>query len=277
MSKPDNRSNKDSNILDVKIRNYGRCDYCADPDNTIILDISWAIWSQWLYISQKMGSKEWGCVFWVKDNTITHFRIPRQEVNSTECEFKEELGGSGIMHSHHNMSAFHSLQDDEHARNLYEYSIVISNSNGYEATKRVKVPCGGFGYVKVELQITGYPGTDLSEIAEKRKDFTLETYHPDHPLDLDSEMGDTACDKCATHNCENCQILDMAYMPCDRCESLKCNECRFAVAGDMGDVLPFCEYCRDYQDCSSCSKMAKYLENYPEDRRLFEYLSPYQF
>jgi hypothetical protein len=273
MSKPENKVIKGCNILDVNVKNYGRCDYCADPDNIVTLNLSWEIWSQWLYISQKMGSKEWGCVFWVKDNTITHFRIPKQEVTSTECEFKEELGGNGIMHSHHNMSAFHSLQDDQHARNLYDYSIVMSNSNGYEATKRVKIPCGGFSYVKVELLITGCPETDLMGITEKRTDLIPETHHPTLALDSDCRIGDTACDRCATRSCENCQLLDMAYMPCDKCESLKCNECRFFLAGDARETLPFCEYCMDYQDCESCPKIARYLENYPEEQGQFEYLN----
>ncbi len=72
--------NKDSNVLGVKVKDYGECEYCQDDDNKEILKIPWNIWSQWLYISQRMQDKEWGAVFWVKNSTITGFKIPRQEV-----------------------------------------------------------------------------------------------------------------------------------------------------------------------------------------------------
>lgn len=277
MFKLHNNSNKDSNVLDVKVRNYGECGYCTDKDNRITLNIPLTIWSQWLYISQKMGDKEWGCVFWVEDNTITHFRLPKQEVSSTECEFKDELGGDGIMHSHHDMSAFHSLQDDHHARNLYEYSIVLSNSKGYDATKRVKLPCEGFGYVKVELQLTECPELDLSKITRQGQENITETFHRDYHQDLDFGRDDGPCNRCANHDCDNCQVLDPELIPCDRCESLKCRTCRFAIARNITEVLPFCEFCEDYDSCSSCPKLVKYLENHPEDEKNFEYLYARQF
>src|SRR3990170_550084 len=272
MLKSQNSLNRDSNLLDVKVRNYGECGYCTDKNNKIILNIPLSIWSQWLYISQKMGDKEWGCVFWVEESSITQFKIPKQQVSSTECEFKDELGGTGIMHSHHDMSAFHSSQDDRHARNLYEYSIVISNSKGYEATKRVKLPCDGFGYVRVELNLVGCPELDLSKIKEKGQEFLSELYPRDYHPDLDFGIDDGPCNRCATHDCENCQVLDAEHIPCDRCESLKCRTCRFAIAQEIAGVLPFCEFCEDYETCSSCPKLVKYLENHPEDARYFEYL-----
>lgn len=268
----ENNLTKNSNILDIKVKNYGECGYCVDTENKVILNIPWSIWSQWMYVSQHMRSKEWGCVFWVKDNTVTNFKIPKQEVSVSECEFKEELGGDGIVHSHHNMGAFHSPQDDEHARNLYCYSIVLSNARGCEATKRMKLPCEGFGYVKVELQLIECPEIELSKITERKDEFMPEIYHREnHQQQLDFETA-VPCDKCASHKCDNCQVLNTGYIPCDRCESLKCKECRFAIARDIGEILPFCEFCEDYDFCSSCSKLAKYLENYPEDRQNFEYL-----
>ena len=58
---------KRSNILDVKIKNYGECGFCSDHDHKETLKIPWSIWSQWQYISQRMGEKEWGAVLGVKD------------------------------------------------------------------------------------------------------------------------------------------------------------------------------------------------------------------
>ncbi|MDP3052423.1 MAG: Mov34/MPN/PAD-1 family protein [bacterium] len=252
---------KRSNILEVKIKNYGECGFCSDLDNQETLKIPWDIWSQWLHLSQCLGSKEWGAVFWIKDNSVTRFKIPRQEVSSTDCEFKEELGGDGIVHSHHDMGAFHSTQDDRHARNLYAYSIVLSNAKGYEATKRIKLPCAGFGYVRVELRLVDLPDVELSKITERP---IIEAYIPAETQD------ESPCEKCATGDCGNCKLTDVARLPCDNCVSLKCKECQFTFA-DTVDMFPFCSLCEDGL-CNQCDRLAKYLENYPDDKKCFEHL-----
>jgi len=267
----ENNLAKNSNLLEVKIKNYEECGFCQDGENKEILKIPWDIWSQWLFISQKMGTKEWGAVFWVKANTITEFKIPKQEVNSTECEFKEELGGDGIIHSHHDMGAFHSPQDNHHARNLYCYSIVISNARGYEATKRIKLPCAGFGYVRVELHLINCPEIDLSKITEKA--LLSDVYlREENQRQFDFKPGESPCDKCVTHDCENCGYFDPAYFPCDNCSSFKCKECQHIRGMDISEVLPFCDFCEDYQCCQECVKLMRYLENYPQDRKQFTHL-----
>jgi len=197
-------SPKTSNLLDVKVENYVECGWCSSPANTITLNIPWVIWSQWLHISRQMGNKEWGAVFWIKDNCIIDFKIPLQEVSSAECEFKEELGGDGMVHSHHNMGAFHSSQDDHHARNLYKFSIVLSNTSGYEATMRTKLPCGGFGYVKVELCLTEYPEIDISKISEKKNELlglTPDDKHCQEQMELEEDI---PCERCTTFDCDSC-------------------------------------------------------------------------
>lgn len=255
----ENVQTKKSNILDVKIKNYGECGFCAEHDHKGTLNIPWDIWSQWLFISQRMGDKEWGAIFWVKDNTVTGFKIPKQEVTSVECEFKEELGGDGIIHSHHDMGAFHSSQDDAHARNLYTYSIVIANSKGSIATKRVKLPCNGFGYVKVGLQLVDLPETDLSKITEKTRELLPE-------VSSAFEESEHPCDTCQTGDCDNCEHIGMPYLACQACETFKCKTCKQTAGLDFGDVFPFCELCNDSDICSSCAKLEKYLKNYPEER-----------
>lgn len=267
------RSDKNSNILGVEVKNYGECGWCLDEENKAILNLPWEVWSQWMHISQQMGGKEWGGVFWVKDNTITSFKIPKQEVTSVDCEFKEELGGDGIIHSHHNMGAFHSSQDNQHARNLYTYSIVLSNGKGYEATKRVKLSCGAFGYVKVELCLIGCPDIELSKITEKRQESILDTSSGNdrqHKLDFENEM--SPCDRCVSGDCENCEFFGDAYLACNDCDSFTCKTCKFVVGRDAEAMLPFCDFCEDMESCSSCGKLAKYLNNYPEDKKQFEYL-----
>ncbi len=262
---------KDSNVLGVKVKDYGECDYCSDKDNQETLKIPWSIWSQWLYVSQHMKDKEWGAVFWVKDSTITGFKIPRQEVNSVECEFKEELGGDGIIHSHHDMGAFHSSQDDHHARNLYVYSIVITNSKGSLVTKRVKLPCKGFGYVKVELRLVDCPDMDISRITEKElfsPMFSAKERHKE--LGFKDEM--LPCDRCVTQDCQNCAHFYTGFFPCDSCIGFKCKECQQTRGIDISTTLPFCDFCEDCESCSSCGKLGKFLENYPEEKKRFEHL-----
>lgn len=250
---------KKSNILEVKIKNYGECGFCTDRDNQETLKIPWSIWSQWMYISQRMEDKEWGAVFWVKDNTITSFRIPKQEVTSVECEFKEELGGDGIIHSHHDMGAFHSSQDDSHARNLYTYSIVMANSKGSIATKRIKLPCNGFGYIKISLQLVELPVIDLSKITEKTRALLPE-------VSSEFEESEYPCDNCQIGDCKNCELLSMPYLACGICDTFKCKSCKLTAGLNIQGVLPFCECCNDSDICSSCDKLAKYLINYPEER-----------
>ena len=202
-----NIQNNTSNILNVSIKNYPECGWCSDKTNEEILNIPWPIWSQWLFVSQRMGKKEWGAVFWVKDNTIINFKVPKQEVTSVDCEFKEELGGDGIIHSHHDMGAFHSSQDDTHARNLYQYSIVLSNSDGSICTKRVKLPCGAFGYMQARLRIVDLPGIDLAKIAEKKKDPLAE--HPEERFEQEARLDELGmqCEECVKSDCSNCEIF----------------------------------------------------------------------
>ncbi len=250
---------KKSNILDVEIKNYGECGFCSCMDNKETLRIPWSIWSQWIYISRLMQDKEWGAIFWVKDNIVTGFKIPKQEVTSVECEFKEDLGGDGIIHSHHDMGAFHSSQDDAHARNLYIYSIVTANSKGSIATKRVKLPCNGFGYTKVELELIDLPQIDLSKISEKVRELAPE-------ISPEVLGDDNPCEMCQTGDCESCNLFEMPFMTCASCDTFKCKSCKIIQGLDTRDVLPFCELCNYSDNCASCEKIAKYLENYPEER-----------
>ena len=261
----ENSLSKDSNVLGVRVRNYSECGYCLDTDNKVVLSVPWAIWSQWQYISTRMGDKEWGGIFWVKDDSVSGFKIPKQEVTKVECEFKEELGGDGIVHSHHDMGAFHSSQDDRHARNLYTYSIVVSNKDGYEATKRIKLPCGGFGYLKVEIRLTELPKIDLTKISERSE--YMPDIHREGERQQDFLRDTPSCEGCVTQDCGSCPLFDMGLLPCDTCESFKCKTCKLPIPKDMGEILPFCNYCEE-GSCTSCVRLDAYLKNYPEDKEL---------
>ena len=157
------------------------------------------------------------------------------------------------------MGAFHSSQDDAHARNLYTYSIVIANSKGSIATKRVKLPCNGFGYVKISLQLIELPAIDLSKINEKTRELIPE-------VSSEFEESENPCDTCQTGACENCQHIGMPYLVCQACDIFKCKTCKQTAGLDIRGVLPFCEICNGGETCSSCERIAKYLKNYPEER-----------
>jgi hypothetical protein len=218
---------KESNVLDVKVNIYTECGFCKDKVSLPELKIPYSIWAEWLYISHYMQKVEWGAVFWVKDGVITHYMIPKQEVSAGECLFKEELGGDGMVHSHHDMGAFHSSQDDAQARNLYTYSIVLS-STGSICTMRSRLPCKGFGYRDTELKLIDVPAVDFTLIEEKRYTGTgfggekasatkqvvydyenewteygeqvREQIRAQRQLELESK-----CDECNKYDCDNCE------------------------------------------------------------------------
>lgn len=215
---------KNFNMLDVKVHNFGECGFCQTKEDMEILKISFDIWSKWLHIMHSMGNKEWGGVFWIKENSIIDFKIPKQEVTGTECKFLEELGGVGILHSHHDMGAFHSNQDDKQARNLYEYSIVIS-SKGYEAVKKVKLPCGGFGYVKVKLEILNCPEICFENITEKKEKLEQVSFLGNGKRELrDVGFEDFLMDK------EEPEVYECAY----------CHEQFYAEAIEGLNSCPYC-------------------------------------
>jgi hypothetical protein len=232
-------NNKNSNILEVEVKNYGECGFCKEEKET--LNIPWSIYSQWLFLLNQIKGKEWGGVLTIKDKTVTEFKIPKQEVDATNCEFKEELGGEGIIHSHHDMGAFHSGQDDNHARNLYTYSIVISTT-GIITTKQKKLPCGGFGYINVDLKIIDSPIMDLSKIKEKnyiaydRKDYPYNNFPFANFPSNEKEVNYVGqCNSCLKEDkvLESYEIDGNAVLLCEECiekhfseeETFICSNC----------------------------------------------------
>lgn len=156
---------KESNILGVKLREFGECGWCKEESDAI-LQIPFSTWAEWLFITSRMDKNEWTAVFDVVGDVLVDYRIPKQEVASGSCELEEDLGGNGIVHSHHSMGAFHSGQDDKHARNLYQWSIVLSHTD-YVITHRAQLPCGGWGHKKCKIELLGAPEIPFSNFQEK--------------------------------------------------------------------------------------------------------------
>jgi hypothetical protein len=219
------RYEKKSNILDVEVKNYreDECGYCKDDDTAETLSVAWDLWCTWQMISLRMGNKEWTGVLRIKDSIIEDFKIPEQIVTSTSCDLKEELGGNGLVHSHHTMGAFHSGQDDKHARNLFEYSIVLSGSD-YVATRKVTLPCGAFGYKKVTLLIINEPAIDMSKIKEEAKASPMYLYEDEY-IDKSISGKGIAVD---TTTCDFCGEFDdkLTHIDTDGEHLNVCERCR---------------------------------------------------
>ena len=187
---------KNTNILDVKVKNYGECGYCKEQKE--LIKVPSEIFIQWIALMWKMDDKEWGGVYDVVDGVIQNFRIPEQEVSGSTCEFKEDLPANGIIHSHHTMGSFHSGQDDAQARNLYDYSLVISSKN-IIGTRRKILPCGGFGYIPLDIQVMGVPEIDTSKIkleTPKYEIITQNTEQTKQSLSLNDKEEEYICFLC---------------------------------------------------------------------------------
>jgi hypothetical protein len=76
-----------------------------------------------------------------------------------------------------------------------------------------KLPCGGFGYIRVELRLTGCPDIDLTKITEKRQElFSAVQAQGERQQDLDFDDENLPCERCATFDCQNCQYVDGVNM-----------------------------------------------------------------
>ena len=174
----------DTNPFDIEVLDVtGKCAWCEEhKDDEQSLGIPYEIWREWQHLNSKYPEDEWGAVYWVKDGVIERYAIPEQEISAGEVEFTgKDLGGNGLVHWHHGMGGFHSHQDDKHARNLYEYSIVLSTKENI-CTRRVKAPCGGFGYVKCGLKVTGVPDIELdTSMIKKAAPVTVPIYGESKP------------------------------------------------------------------------------------------------
>ncbi len=252
-----------NNILDVKVKSYADCGYCKDTDNEEGLTVPWEIYSRWLYLCNQFQDKEWGGIFTVLDSVASDFLIPKQEVGTASVEFSEELGGNGIVHSHHNMGAFHSTQDDNHCRNLYDYSVVLTNGKGYVATRRRELPCGAFGYVDVKLLVSGIPeNLDIDKITESVGAGWIEnkngTWSPEKDKDDSPTEGFDRRDR-----------RDLF----DRYNELRQTELHEDVPLDDGlgyqdeqdTMADICANCAGSKDkCETCADYQEYLEQNPD-------------
>jgi len=225
-----------TNILGVENRIY-ECGYCKKEEEVLV--IPWEIFSEWLYISHLVGKDEWGGVFDVVETegrmTLTNWRMPKQEKKPVSVTFLEELGGNGMVHSHHDMGHYHSGQDDKQARNLMEYSIVLSHT-GYTACRKKVLPCGGYGYIDVKIALLGAPITESS-----LEELFVEEEEVKREVSYYSNWRDTAYSKWEEDN----------FMVIEDEEEGKAEEFNDKIDEMMDDPDEPCYTCIDF-DCQRC-------------------------
>jgi len=139
-------------------------------------------WNLLLTMAKEM-SNEWlvTCNYNEITKTIElgeQLRIPEQEVSGVSCEAKEDLGGNCFIHSHVDMSTFHSGTDVEN-RNGYIVSLVINKKGESYVTVKRTTECGRYIITVGKLMILYpvYGKKYKEEIVNKLKEkATTKTY-----------------------------------------------------------------------------------------------------
>lgn len=222
-----------NNILDLKTDIHKNCDYCKKEKKE--LKIPFRYWSEWLYLLSKYPNKEWGIVFWVNNNNVIDYKIPPQEVTATEVVFKEDLGGDGMLHSHHSMGNGFSSQDDIQARNLYEWNLILSHT-GLNGCYKTKLPCGSYGYQDINVSIIDTPIILTENIKDKN--------YRDIP------------DKNTTKNYYSEDYYYDKFLVDDNVYSVNCSSCNKLV--DINDLSSYVEVGNYEMICSDCyNKLSK--------------------
>lgn len=240
------------NILEVENKMYKNCDFC-DKSKKHELIVPWNVYTTWLWLMRQFPKLEWGGTYTVLDGAIVDgsFLVPEQAVTGSSMEFLEPSHGNGLIHSHHSLGAFHSGQDDKQARNQYDYSIVLAHSE-YEASKRIKLPCGGFAYVGVELLLDNMP-EGLEGTADKIRE---KTFIPTPvALPIMSPIAETTYEKWKKQFEEEDVIL---WPPISE---------KYIVRGklvydDVGRIPLACTDCKaaGYTECNKCPYMLKQMK-----------------
>lgn len=228
-----------NNILGVEAKVFTECGHCKSIGK-IDLEIPYKIYAEWLVLLKQYSNLEWGAVFTVVNGVVISYQIPKQEVTATEVTFKEELAGNGMLHSHHSMhlNGF-SAQDDTQARNLYEWSIVISFT-GYTACRKINLPCNGFSYQDVALKIKDFPDLNTANIKEKP---ILNDY-----MEFNRKKEEARLLGKDRENINDCMYsgdglvwdnLIERYVPyeCYRCEGMNCEDCPVVSEIDKDKII----------------------------------------
>jgi hypothetical protein len=153
---------------DIKV-----CHKCDHLDTQPKPKLTWPadLWADWLTVTQVNRELEVLALFNVDaDNRVTHLEVPEQEIESGACRLLTQNGHhDGMIHSHHNMSAFMSGDDKATLMPNYRFSMVTNHKGEVLTFERITLPCDGIGFKEVETFIEMRPeDTTLVTLVKER-------------------------------------------------------------------------------------------------------------
>lgn len=135
----------------------------------------------------KFPHVEWGayCIGSKDENGyyIEDLKIPKQEVNRSNVEFKENKFPKnciGWIHSHNSMDAFLS-ETDKSSASIYDVTLVVNNRLDIAAAVKIKLSCGRFALTEAEaeLEIENELDEEIANIVEKKEKYLVELTEKD--------------------------------------------------------------------------------------------------
>lgn len=129
------------------------CDHLAKSKPAInTLTFPADVWATWQTATRVNPNLEILALFNVTDGRVVDFEIPPQEIEAAACTLGIVNGHKdGCIHSHHSMGANMSSMDRDTVLPNYQYSAVTNHQGAIEAFERVQLPCGGWGFKKLEV------------------------------------------------------------------------------------------------------------------------------
>lgn len=123
-----------------------------------------------------------------KEVAVTDLFIPKQEVSAGDVQVKRfdfPPGMVGVIHSHHDMGAFFSSQDEGNVNKHHKLSIVVDSGGRYKATIKVRVPCGA-ALASVETRVmVGIDKSVLGFLEDAKTKIQKKTYSVSEPVGAD--------------------------------------------------------------------------------------------
>lgn len=121
----------------------------------LVMKLTHAVDTEWLgYLqAEQLESGDWH---------VLELQIPEQEVQAAHVEPTETIHAPGVIHSHVNMSATFSANDDEYINSNHDFSIVVNKNAQVSVVQRVKLPCGALILSDSSLEVD-YPEPEETE------------------------------------------------------------------------------------------------------------------
>jgi hypothetical protein len=178
--KGDNANGRKTYSSDLSDYKVTECGYCSKKKPLVTISID--VWSRAIRLMRACET-EWlaylkGRALDNGDYEINDIEVPPQEVEYAACENKGDppADAIGIIHSHHNMTRYHSGIDADGIDQQNYVSIVIS-SQGASATVKRDLPCGRFVVMDADYEVL-LPEVDVGQwIADSKAKMTRKTYN----------------------------------------------------------------------------------------------------